>query len=370
MENNKKKIGIVTFQTADNYGAVLQAYALQTYLARSKQNDVYVVDFCTPEHRKEYGIIKKWSKNPIKNVILNVLSFVHVFSLARRHKRFESFREKALNLTKHRYESEDDFLQRMEPFDYCIAGSDQVFNPKVRYSRCYYLDFDRFEGKKVAYAPSFGITEFTAEEKDYIEKTTSSFVALCCREREGADFLEGLTSRKVPVVCDPVYLLCQEEWKKIAALPGLCTPYIFVYDLCGGSNLIELAKKVSRCNGNIPIVCATGNVRCQYSGVTSLFDVGPRELLGFIANAGFVVTDSFHGTSLSLVLNTKVITYIALKHVASRIYSIMNTLGISDQIVEDINEFNMDRIRFADYTQSLKTFVSSSKYYITQALEM
>lgn len=370
MENNKKKIGIVTFHSADNYGAVLQAYALQTYLAKSKRNDVYVVDFCTPEHRKEYRIIKKWSKNPVKSIILNVLRIARVSSLIRRHKRFESFRENALKLTKHRYESEEEFLQRMEPFDFCIAGSDQVFNPKVRYSRCYYLAFDKFDGKKVAYAPSFGIVKFTAKEKDYIANATGSFTALCCREREGAEFLAALTGRNVPVVCDPVYLLDKEEWKEVAALPGLNTPYVFVYDLCGGSNLIELAKKVSSCNENIPIVCATGNIKHRYSGVTSLFDVGPRELLGYIANADFVVTDSFHGTSLSLVLNTKVITYIALKHVASRIYSIMNILGITDQIVEDINGFDMDRIRFVDYAQPMKTFVSSSKDYITKALEM
>lgn len=369
MEDNKKKIGIVTFHTADNYGAVLQAYALQTYLAKSKQRNVYVVDFCTPEHRKEYRLIKKRSKNLIKNIFLNILCLTRFGSLKRRHKRFEIFRENTLNLTKHRYESEEDFLQRMEAFDYCLAGSDQVFNPRVRYSRCYYLSFNKFEGKKVAYAPSFGITQFSIEEKEYIANAVDGFSAISCREREGADFLAKLTKHDVPVVCDPVYLLTQSEWKDVAISVKVRTPYIFVYDLCGGLNLIELAKKVSRCNRNLPIICATGNLKHRYKGVISLFDVGPQELLGYIENADFVVTDSFHGTSLSLVLRTKVLAYIALKHVASRIYSIMNTLGIQDQIVEDVNDFNMDNIRFADYTHTMKVLVSSSKLYLTNAIE-
>ena len=66
MENNKR-IGLLTFHTPDNYGAVYQAYALQKYIKDDLKKNVEIVDFCTPKHLKAYCIFKKQSNNPIKN---------------------------------------------------------------------------------------------------------------------------------------------------------------------------------------------------------------------------------------------------------------------------------------------------------------
>ena len=63
------KIGILTFHSAHNYGAVIQCYGLQQYLA-SLGHQVYVIDYrpryfdiYNPKQRKEKQVIKKGKNN-------------------------------------------------------------------------------------------------------------------------------------------------------------------------------------------------------------------------------------------------------------------------------------------------------------------
>ena len=103
--------------------------------------------------------------------------------------------------------------------------------------------------------------------------------------------------------------------------------------------------------------------------VDTRFDIGPAEMLGYINNAEYVVTDSFHGPSISLIFQKRVITYIALQHSASRITSIMSSLGISNQIITDITAFNIENICFNNYKDKLVQFVNSSKEYLQTTLK-
>ena len=65
------KIGTLTFQRAENYGAVLQAYALQTFLKSiCGGSDVDIIDFinkaiewsCNAEHIIQQKSIKNYIK--------------------------------------------------------------------------------------------------------------------------------------------------------------------------------------------------------------------------------------------------------------------------------------------------------------------
>ena len=370
MENNKKKVGIVTFHTDNNYGAVLQAYALQSYVERNLNCKASIIDLHTSCHDKDNEIFKNKASNKIKCLVKNTITLLHIKSLLHKKKAFELFRSQYLHLTSHCYKTQHDFLYNIEEFDYYISGSDQVFNPTINHSECYYLNFQiPVAGKKVAYAPSFGISSFTNDEVLKIKKYVEDFSALSCREKDGADFLSKLIGTIVPHVCDPVFLLNREEWNKLAYPPKTKESFIFVYDLNGGHKLIELAKKVSIAHNNIPIICATGHIFNVYRGVKSLYNVGPCELLGFIKNADFVVTDSFHGTALSLIMDVKVITYIAAEHTSSRIKSLLKRLCIESQIVSNVESFNMDQIVFRSFKESMERYILESKDFLSKALQ-
>ena len=365
---DKKKVGIVTFHTADNYGAVLQAFALQEHIKRYLKCDVEIIDFNTPIHEEEHRIFQA-APDIIRSFIYGLFTLLHYASLKKRVKRFKEFRLKHLHLTSHRYSSEYDFLNNIQQFDFYISGSDQVFNPKVRYRDCYYLGFPKNGRKKIAYAPSFGLSAFSQEDTDYIKKMVSDFDLLSCREKNGADFLSSLLGREVPVVCDPVFLLTKQEWEAHIPRCAEKEPYIFVYDLCGGYQDIALAKKVSRALGNIKIICATTHTRVYYSGVKVFRNMGPFELLSYIRGSECVVTDSFHGTALSLVLEKRVISYIANKKVSSRIESVAKSLGVENQIICDIESFEWNDIIFRDYTTHLNQFTEYSKQFLSTALK-
>lgn len=363
----KKTVGIVTFHTADNYGAVLQAYALQEYIASHIDYKVEIIDFNTITHEKEHKIFED-APDLLRKIIYGLFSLLHGHELHTRISRFAKFRKTYLNISAHRYSNETDFLENMERYDYYISGSDQVFNPKIMYRECYYLGFNKNGGKKIAYAPSFGISEFTDNDSSFIKSKVEDFDKLSCREASGADYLSKLTNFDVPTVCDPVFLLSRKEWDKIIINPTRQEPYVFVYDLLGGYNDIEIARQVSKSLGGISIICATTRTRIRYKGVEVLRNLGPCELLGYIANCECVVTDSFHGTSLSYIMGKKVISYIASIKASSRIYSLVESLGTQNQVVSNICEFNYNTIEFKDYKTQLDRFISYSKNFLRQSL--
>ena len=366
MENNKK-IGLLTFHTPDNYGAVYQAFALQNYVNKELGKDVEIIDFCTKKHLKAYNIFKKQSNNPIKNFLKNCITATQYLALKKKKRLFEQFRKSYLKLSAKRYNSEDEFLSHTEMYDTYLVGSDQVFNPHNEHYKAYYLAFEKRGKRKIAYAPSFGISAFTDEITGKILPYLKDFDNLSCREKQGAEYLSKIMNEEVPAVVDPVFLMSKEEWEKLSVTPQEKQKYIFVYDLCGGEELMSIAKSIAKERG-LKVICATGRIRNNYSGVDVRFDIGPAELLGYINKAEYVVTDSFHGTSLSLIMRKRLITYIALPHAASRITSIMESLGTSEQIVTNIIDFDISKITFKNYDENLKILVKESKDFLKKSL--
>lgn len=361
MENNKK-IGIITFHAADNYGAVLQAYALQTYLAE-QGNEVQIIDFVPFGVEKANKPLFVQEKSAIKRIIKKALILPNYFKLSRRNKKFEKFRNKYLNLST-KYRSAAEIKAAALDYNICITGSDQVFNPLIHNSDIYYLDFCN-KASKVAYAPSFGIKDFSLvgeKTKTLINK----FAHLSCRESDGAEFLSRTTGKEVPTVSDPVFLLSPEEWNKITTKPR-DGEYIFVYDLNGGSKLIEIANKIKK-ETNLPIVCITARKysNTKYNVDELHIDAGPQEFVSYINHASYVVTDSFHGTAFSILFQRKFISYVALKHAASRIQSLLGKLGIEDRIYYNTKEFDLKKVEFKEYKEELGQLISLSKQYLIE----
>ena len=362
-----KRVGILTFHTADNYGAVLQTYALQSAVEEMGCKDVEIIDFNTKVHEREYSIFKKESSNPIKNVILQAITLLLYPQLRTRKNRFKKFRQQLLHLSKTRYTDSEDLKRDLCFKDVYISGSDQVFNPYVKYSDVYYLGFEKHGCKKIAYAPSFGIAEFPDEVMASLLPLIHDFDALSCRETEGAKYLSNVVKKDVPTVLDPVFLLSKESWLKIANRPKVKGKYIFVYDLNGGENLITIAKYFKN-KYHLPIVCATTNIRKNYHVDQQLYSVGPQELLGFINDAEYVVTDSFHGTALSAIMRTKFYSYIAAKKTSSRITSILNQLDIDNQIIYDVTGLEKLQEPSLNYVGLLDDLIESSKEWLKENL--
>lgn len=348
-----------------NYGAVLQCYALQKYLSNDRNLDVEVIDFTTEKHLKALSVFNHTISNPLIRFGVNIFVLSKYRQLKLRRKRTVEFKTQNIPFSK-RYSSVEEILGNPPKKDYYISGSDQVFNLNSDYYRVYYLDFNKGEAKKIAYAPSFGHSNFNDEFWNKIRGFIEDFDALSCREDTGARFLSEHTSKDVPVVVDPSLLLSKEEWKQVAISPTYKKKYIFIYDLNGGEQLVQIALQLQKQTG-YDIVCLTNNIMQRYKVNKQMYDAGPAEFLGWIANAECVVTDSFHGAVFSIINNKPFYTYIAIPELATRIMNLISITSLQSRIVseESINDIKwnpnitINTARLEDIIQSSKNFIST-----------
>ena len=368
MEN--KRIGMITFH-GNNYGAVFQAFALQRYIRDHISSDVEIINLQTKFHIDfNHNVFEKLTSNPIKWFVVFVLTLLRYRAIKRKQYRFELFRKQYLKFGIDVFHDEESLIQNVPQKDFYLTGSDQVFNPNSNLYKVYYMGFDKGGGKKVAYAPSFGISKFDSIIADKVRGLLNDYDSLSCREEQGATFMSSLLGRNIPVVLDPTFLLTKQQWGKVAIHDLKNKGCIFVYDLNGGYPLLNIAYKLKAKTGK-KIVCCTSKVRHFYKDADIVdFSIGPGEMLGYIEDADFVVTDSFHGTALSLVMGTKVFSYIALPSMASRLTTIMGALGLEGQL---LTEKDLDKdilsVEFKPYDDKLKVLREQSIEYLTKALE-
>ena len=355
-----KRILIYTYKHS-NYGAVLQAYALQKYLVSTYDAEVKVVDFTTDSHLKGDKLIKT-SGSILERVIYTFFNILHRGELKRRIARTQLFKNKYYNQTD-RYKSVEQLINNNPSADIYITGSDQVFNPHSSFLPVYYLGFKKGAGIKVAYAPSFGISSFTPEITERIKPYLIDFNFLSCRETVGAEYLSSILNKEVPTVCDPTMLLKQSEWSVVAQQPRFKGDYILVYEINGGANIIRLAKKIGA-EKNLPIVCITSKTHKHYYVNKIIRDAGPAEFVGWFKNASYVVTDSFHGTVFSWIFKKDFFYFLAYEATSSRARTLLKHIGCEERIVKlgEIPEFSLSN--YKPYNKIVPPIIQDSKNYI------
>lgn len=372
-----KKVGILTFHYAINYGAVLQAYALSKACEKFGC-DVEVINYYTRSHERANNIIIDKKRGVIRSIVYFLVVAPHYLQLKRKGAKFCDFQNSMLKLSR-RYNDSSDLINNIPSKDVYITGSDQVFNPvSTDNVKVYYLDFKKKTGtRKTAYAPSFGISVFDEALEQKVGALLYDFDSLSCRENDGAAFLSSVTGKEVKTVLDPVFLLNSTEWssiekpyKNLSKKGG----YIFVYDLNGRDNLILLAKKIQQ-KVNLPIVCLTTKKYfvSKYHVEKTIIDAGPREFLSLIHNAAYVMTDSFHGVSFSIIFKRPFIAYNALPKASQRIKSLLGNLNLGDYLIESAQtnaETILENIsRNLDYESELNKLISTSETYLEESLK-
>lgn len=326
------KIGIMTFHWADNYGAVLQAYALQTYIA-SLGHDVEIIDY-----RPSWAA----DTNPVVRP-KSLKDSLRYFDEKQRRRPFVRFRKKYLKLSYEKYRSLEDLNGRCKGYDIIITGSDQVFNPDIiapngKLDEAYLLNFGSgFE--KVAYAASFGNSTL---EKKYFERfrgLLGDFKYIGVREESGIEILRnlGLGSVAVP---DPTFLIDDFSALKLPAKRSCRAKYVFemIFSVTELSSKVgAIVKKMSCSAKTMPMI----NLRQRLHGTKGMLNPSPQNWIAAIRDAQFVVTDSFHCTVFCLLNHTPFIS-VSLAGWGSdwseRIRYLLQSVGINGNLVSDIRD--------------------------------
>lgn len=308
----KKKIGILTFHDADNLGAVLQAYALQTVL-ETKLNtktpyDVEIIDYCCDAVEKT----KKVSLSS-KKAIIKALPMKCYYAI--KHRGFKRFRKNRLKLSE-QY-TKNTVTSCADKYDIFIAGSDQVWNLECSGNDyTYFLDFASDEKKLCSYAVSIGNYNFSDEEKAKIQSFLKRFNTLSVREENALKLLKSVGLHSVSIHSDPVMLLDKTEWLEIASKRIIKNNYVFVYMIKEDSKLLEEAKAYAK-KHNLKLVCNKSSLKFIQNG-------SPEDFISWIYYADAVFTNSFHGTAFSLIFNKALSADIHVNNkVNTRIYDVL-----------------------------------------------
>lgn len=344
------KIKTITCHHVYNYGASLQAYALQHYL-ETLGHEVEIIDFNPWFHCDRYNPF--WMpKNAIGRAaqIIKILPFMRyiwypykaykggMFKTWGRKAAFDKFEKEYYHLTPIKYYSSEQLQKKPPRADIYVAGSDQIWNTFSENGKepGYYLDFGKESIKRISYAASLATSTIKEEYKVFIKEKLARFNAISVRESTGAKLLADLGIDNISVVLDPVFLLDKSEWQQLSLkgnLYGLSyESYVLVYDFLGNDeNMISFVKAYAK-EKSLKIVSINDFSERDYADI-NINNAGPLEFLALINNAACVVASSFHATAFSVILEKEFYTF-NLKgyNNSSRMLDLLSSIGLQERM--------------------------------------
>lgn len=364
-----KKIGIITIHRINNYGAMLQSYALNKYLT-NQGYDVKTIDFRTPRVAESYKIF--YPINSLMNIVRNVQALLYSQQLKKRKKRMEQFLCENLPITNDCYYSNESLKKAKLGYDYYICGSDQIWNVGCsNYSEAYFLSFAEDGARKISYAASIGEREVSSENKGIFKELLKDFYKVSVREKYAADSLSKICNKDVYTVMDPVFLLSADQWKDILPKTKNKGKYILLYALRGDIKGMRAFVKEKGKQYNLPIVVVTMNLREMQYKNKKCYDAGPLEFLNLIKNAEYVCTNSFHGVAMAIIFEKKfwAFSHEDKKNSSARIYNLLEQLGLQERVIchKDSIDFEKE-IDYRKVEERKSIAVENSKSYLKEAL--
>lgn len=353
------KIGILTYYGVHNYGALLQANALKKVLNSMGHECTFPTftrnyDMTPPEQIKKYrfgiGSISFYLKYLMNNGVGNI-----VFNL-KKAKSAKRYRDENIPLDK-RY---SDFLG-----DAAVIGSDEVFSLEIGVNPFFYGHGIRCP-KVIVYAGCFGPTQIDdiniLNLRLLISSGLQGIDAIAVRDQNSKEIVETLTDKIAKLVCDPVILYGYTE-EMLSAKPKI-GDYIVVYAYDRNMNAPEeisairtFAKK-QNCKvvsvGNYHRWCDRNEVAC------------PIGMLTWIKNAKYVITDTFHGSVVSIICNTPMI--VKLRGNSNKLQFLLSEYGLTDRIVSEFSEIDSIAQKKVDFNV-VNTIISEKRALSLQYLK-
>ncbi len=343
------KISLITIHDiGNNYGSTLQSSALYRYLT----NLGYRVELV--DYRPQY-------QGRLRNFVVNLLFYVNY--LKRKNRFFEYYRS-YMDLTR-KYSDFRALSKNPPEADVYMVGSDQVWNLSFPCGQdgAYYLDYID-SSNKISYASSLGRV-FSSTELDLLKKKIGHFAHVSVREKYSREQLLSV-GVNAKYVLDPVFLLNRAEYAGDMTLPP-CTNYLLVYAVNKDRLIDSVSSKIAS-ELNLKVVLIGGfakKIKCDYFYRSA----GPREFLGLVANADYVLTSSFHGAAFSLIFE-KQFSVILPKINSLRIVDLLNSLSMEERVMGSFDDYETYKnvIDYNAVKQKLDPLIAQSKSYLVDTL--
>lgn len=363
------KIKTITCHDVYNVGASLQAYALQKYLS-SLGHDTEIIDY-KPEYLSRHYSLTAINNPKYRKPVLRELYILAKLpkrikaQKSEKKKAFDDFRHKYLKLTKRRYRSNKELQMKCPEADIYLAGSDQIWNPLFPNGRdpAFFLDFVPNGKIKASYAASFAVAEIEDEERIRIGDYLRKFNIISVRENSAFGLLEEM-HLKGTHVCDPVFLISEENWRSIAVPFLEQRPYIFIYDFDGNKEIHQMLKNFADKN-DLAIVSAF-----PFKGGRHLPGLGPLEFLGVIAKAKMVISNSFHATAFSIIFHVPFAVFNRKEAINVRMTDLTRCFGCEKSQINEKEEIVFPELDWNEIDKKRDDLIMQSKQYLDQCIAM
>lgn len=362
------KIGILTYHRAENYGALLQAYGLKTYL-ETLGHDVSFVDYW-PDYHKEYFdlfSIHRFMNVGLKAKAIMLYNLLFYNIRKKRKQNLQRFMYGKLGLSKaSKYTSHADLCNE---YDVVFYGSDQIWRKQGMPSHpgfdLWYIGSENITAKKkIAYAASMGPTILSMSDKEFLKQMLKNFSFIYARESSLKVLVNELGYHCNQVI-DPVFLLDKNKWGGLTSnVPLKKQKYILVYNLLANKDTIKFAEMLGKKHGLTIVEISKSygfrKLTKRYNHTASV-----EEFLSLIKNSEFVVSNSFHGVAFSIIFE-KQFYAVGMGNKADRVKSLLNCLKLNDRYVTDFRysenaiDYSISRILLSEEISRSKGFINKS----------
>ena len=350
-----KRVLILSQPLHNNYGGLLQAFALQKVV---KNLGFEVITNNVMLRAKQKITVKRvvrFGINLAKRIVKTILRYKTLTPqqykiVAQNTGRFAN---KYIDNQHIEYLSE----KEINEFDIFIVGSDQVFRKRWSNVTKYFLEDlkDRNDKIKLAYAASFGtddLSEWTQEEIETSKTLALKFKAVSVREDSGVDIFRNEFNVKAEHVLDPTLLLEKEDYLKTIDEEDSTIRHdilmCYVLDKTPEKSAIinsvkeKLNLRTLEVMQEEPLTLETKDIsKCIYPSVS-------KWLSGF-RDASFVVTDSFHGTVFSIIFNKPFICIGNQMRGLTRFTSLLKIFGLENRLIFSQKDFSEKLLENIDY---------------------
>ncbi len=341
-ERNGKliKATIVTFHCVANYGAMLQAVAMNK-LFENYFNEVDVLDYRPKCITENYNLF--YTKR-IKGFIASVLN---VPTNIIKKRRFKKFMEENMRLTPTFFQAEKISVDS----DVLILGSDQIWNLDVTkgVDETYFGKLPYGGQYVIPYAASIGKDAINEKEVETYKILLNSVSNIGVRERKAQSMLRRIfPDKNIDVTIDPTLMVDVSVWNHLEKKISLPDKYVLIFSLNGYDKTYATAEEIAIKRGISVIEVLGRNIDfLDKRKHRKLATLGPREFLYAIHHADVVVTDSFHGTAFSIIYQRD-LRVIPHKTRGARMIELLKAIHAENRLVVDDTKITYEKIQWTE----------------------
>lgn len=378
MQNqSSKRIRIISYHNAHNFGAILQAFGLQETLKKIGYTNVLFMNYEPTYLRNRYNPLSKKNRTPKKGGILKkskwFIGYIYFcFSSYRRNYYFNKSIKRLLNQTKIKFNEFTPYVD--EEIDILICGSDQIWNCDITGkidSIFFGKNIYKHLGYAISYAASSELTSMSNEQniKEVISNL-DNLQDISVRETQLKTILEQYTQKTINVSIDPTLLAGAEIYHKISAKRKIKEQYILIYSYDANDFLTQKAiKAIPNFQSYKKHIISLGPKTCGQALDKNLHStISVEDFLSYFKYASYIITSSFHGLAFSLLFMKNFnVTYVPNKE--NRCKSLLEQIGLMNRFIDNTKPIIWDSPDYTEININIEQLRSKSLNYLINAIK-